>query len=368
MNILHINLNFYESSLYAKFNESLLKHGCNSHVLFPTLRNYEQTKYPSYLLIKKILNKSDRYFFKRRNKKVVNLIENENIIHKYDLLHAHSLFSNGNIAYTLKKRYGVPYIVAVRNTDINHFFKKRILLRKLGIEILRNAEKIIFISKPYKDLLINKYIPYKFRNEISNKIKVIPNGIDEYWHKNKYYRTKKRVTNPIKILSVGVIDKNKNILTSIKACEILISNKNMDVQLMVVGDAKDQSILKMINKYKFIKHVPAVTQEKLIHYYRNSTLFLMPSIKETFGLVYAEAMSQGLPVLYSKGQGFDKQFPDGTVGYAIDKMNPGDIADKVIKVLENYEAISRNCVDKVNKFDWYKISEEYIGIYNDICK
>lgn len=368
MNILHINLNFYESSLYAKFNESLLKHGCNSHVLFPTLRNYEQTKYPSYLLIKKILNKSDRYFFKRRNKKVVNLIENENIIHKYDLLHAHSLFSNGNIAYTLKKRYGVPYIVAVRNTDINHFFKKRILLRKLGIEILRNAEKIIFISKPYKDLLINKYIPYKFRNEISNKIKVIPNGIDEYWHKNKYYRTKNRITSPIKILSVGVIDKNKNILTSIKACEILISNKNMDVQLTVVGDVKDYSILKKIKKHKFVKHVPAVTKEKLIQYYRNSTLFLMPSIKETFGLVYAEAMSQGLPVLYSKGQGFDEQFKNGVVGYAVEKISPNDIAEKILLTLESYQEISKKCIDSVSKFDWDKISKKYIEIYTEILQ
>lgn len=40
----------------------------------------------------------------------------------------------------------------------------------------------------------------------------------------------------------------------------------------------------------------------------------MPSHKETFGLVYAEAMSQGLPIIYTKNQGFDGQFPDGYVG------------------------------------------------------
>jgi len=44
----------------------------------------------------------------------------------------------------------------------------------------------------------------------------------------------------------------------------------------------------------------------------------MPSITETFGLVYAEALSQGLPVLYTRGQGFDRQFEEGEVGYAVD--------------------------------------------------
>ena len=37
--------------------------------------------------------------------------------------------------------------------------------------------------------------------------------------------------------------------------------------------------------------------------YRENDIYVMPSIIETFGLVYAEAMSQGLPVIYTRGQG-----------------------------------------------------------------
>ena len=43
----------------------------------------------------------------------------------------------------------------------------------------------------------------------------------------------------------------------------------------------------------------------------------MPSRYETFGLVYGEAMSQGLPIIYSKGQGVDGYFKEGTVGYGV---------------------------------------------------
>ena len=56
----------------------------------------------------------------------------------------------------------------------------------------------------------------------------------------------------------------------------------------------------------------------------------MLSIMETFGLVYAEAMSQGLPIIYTKGQGFDEQFDEGKVGYHADCFNIEEIVKRII--------------------------------------
>lgn len=365
MRVFHINLNFNQSGLYTNFANSLIKQGCKLKVFYPTTQQNKQKYNLSYLEKVDLLNKYDRYFFKRRNRKIVNYIEQEKIINDYNLLHAHSLFSNGYIAYTLKKKYNIPYVVAVRDTDLNHFFKKRILLKKLGIEILKEADKINLLSQPYKELLLNKYVPKKIRNQIDSKIEVIPNGINQFWHRNIMRRTDFQADEKLNILSVGVISKRKNILTSIKACEILI-NKGKEVQLTVIGEGQDHNILERIKKHEFVTYVPRVSKEKLLDYYRKSDLFLMPSITETFGLVYAEAMSQGLPVLYSKGQGFDKQFTDGTVGYPVEKMNPDDIANKILLTLKNYDKISANCTKLVDKFDWNKISNEYIEIYKNI--
>lgn len=89
----------------------------------------------------------------------------------------------------------------------------------------------------------------------------------------------------------------------------------------------------------------------------------MPSHHETFSLVHAEAMSQGLPVIYSRGQGFDGQFEDGVVGFSVQYDSPEEIAEKVIDIINNYEAISQNCVEKADKFDWDKIAGKYIEIY-----
>ncbi|GAF71811.1 unnamed protein product, partial [marine sediment metagenome] len=97
--------------------------------------------------------------------------------------------------------------------------------------------------------------------------------------------------------------------------------------------------------------------------YRESDIFIMPSQKETFGLVYGEAMSQGLPIIYSKGQGIDGYFKEGKVGYSVNPNDTNDIIKKIELILENYHNISKNCHDMVEKFSWENIARTYHNIY-----
>lgn len=85
------------------------------------------------------------------------------------MFHAHTLFSNGYIAWEAKKRLGIPYIVAVRDVDVNVFFKYRINLRKLGIEILKETERIIYLSKSYRNIVHLKYIPKELQEYFIKK-------------------------------------------------------------------------------------------------------------------------------------------------------------------------------------------------------
>ena len=84
-----------------------------------------------------------------------------------------------------------------------------------------------------------------------------------------------------------------------------------NVKLYSSWKIEDKKIYKKlkINHLLIILHL--YQRKNLIEFIGENDIFVMPSINETFGLVYAEAMSQGLPVIYTKGQGFDKQFNDG---------------------------------------------------------
>ena len=89
----------------------------------------------------------------------------------------------------------------------------------------------------------------------------------------------------------------------------------------------------------------------------------MLSKKETFGLVYLEAMSQGLPLIYSTGTGIDGLFTEGEVGFAIDPDSPGDIYSAIQRIISDYQAMSKRCIKESMGFSWENISNKYFEIY-----
>lgn len=366
MRILHICSYYVTSKLYPKLFDSLQKIIEDVDVYVFISKEYKiENQYPSNVYISKCYNKFDRYIFYLKHGKVLNDIKNTMDVKKYDIVHAHSLFSNGYIAHKLKQQYNIPYIVAVRNTDVNVFFSKMIHLRTIGVNIMRNAEKVIFISKPYKEYTIERFIPEKYKKEIKEKSIVIPNGIDEFWLKNKHRDRSNPENKKIKLIYVGRIDVNKNIDTTTRACEILIE-QGYKVNYRVIGNIKDKKYHDFINKYPFIEYVPYCRKEELINHYRSADIFVMPSKHETFGLVYAEAMSQGLPVIYTRGQGFDGHFKEGEVGYPVQHDSAEEIVERIKDILANYEAISSRCIQKVDEFNWDEIAKKYCNIYENI--
>jgi len=89
----------------------------------------------------------------------------------------------------------------------------------------------------------------------------------------------------------------------------------------------------------------------------------MPSQFETFGLVYVEAMTRGLPIIYTRGQGIDQYFEDGVVGFPIAYNDYNEGVKSVKKIMLNYESISTNGLTNSKSFSWKLIANQYIDIY-----
>lgn len=365
MKILHINSYYSTSHFYKNLYEYQVKCGFDIDVFVPVSSSFQRRDfdYGDYTTISSDHSRFDRLVFHLKHRKILKDIQSKYKVNNYTLIHAHSLFSNGYIALRLKKKFGIPYIVAVRNTDVNVFFKKMIHLRKLGIEILNEANHIVFLSETYKNHLIDTYVPNKLRDKIQNKISIIPNGIDDFWFDKIDIVREDKEFSKLKLLQVGDVNKNKNVETTIKAMEILRRNSTINAELNVVGRVKDKKIFKKYKDKDYVHFLGFKTRDELIDIYRESDIFILPSIKETFGLVYAEAMSQGLPILYTKGQGFDGQFRDGLVGFSIDSLNKTDIANKIRLICKNYKSLSYSCINNCLMFRWNSIGASYTDIY-----
>jgi glycosyltransferase involved in cell wall biosynthesis len=369
MKILHLNSYYSTNSFYKNLYDSQINNGLDINVYVPVSIAFDISKiqFDNFTSISVNHGKYDRFIFYIKHNKIYMDIINKYKINEFSFMHAHSLFSNGYIAYKLKQKYNIPYVVAVRSTDINLFFHKVFYLRKTGINILKGAYKIIFLSEPYKKNTIEKYVPGKYKKEIEGKSIVIPNGINKFWLENKYKERSNPKKNRIRLVYAGQISSNKNIETTIKACELFIS-QGYEINFKVIGKIMHGRYNDLIKKHSFIQYITYCSKEELINHYRNSDIFIMPSKHETFGLVYPEAMSQGLPVIYTRGQGFDGHFEEGEIGYPVQYDSPDEIVQRIEDILNNYQTISKNCIKKVDKFDWDKIVNEYIAIYKTYIK
>lgn len=369
MRVLHINISYIVSALHQTMIEHLNQTGVESKVFVPTYdKNRSIVDCKEYVTLSECFKKWDRLFYFKKQRKIISSALENYDVSQFDIIHAYTLFTDGNVAMELSKQNGIPYVVAVRNTDLNDFFKKMVHLRAHGVKILRNASAVFFLSPVYRDAILEKYVPTVYREEIRRKSHIIPNGIDDFWHENIFDRDtsviQKRIqeSKVLKCIYAGGIDKNKNVELTLKALTEL-ERDGWNCSLTAVGKIVDNTIYNQLIKYKQFKYVGQKKKEELIEFYRESDIFVMPSHTETFGLVYAEAMSQGLPIIYTRGQGFDGQFPEGEVGLSTDSNSSEELKDNLKKIIANYGSVSLASRKRAIKFNWNDIVIKYIRIY-----
>lgn len=178
------------------------------------------------------------------------------------------------------------------------------------------------------------------------------NTVDNYFWKQSE-KTKKKYH-----LFIGRLIPEKNITFLLNAYQ-KIKDKFQDFpELWFVGDGIEK---KTIDKYikdfhiETVETLPFVTQEELRSIYKSAECLILPSIKETWGLVINEAMASGLPIIASTQCGATATLvKEGINGY---QFNPFDVQSLVEKWEKFY---LQNPTDKIKMGqESYRIIQEW---------
>lgn len=369
MKILHISNDFCLTKVHSMLYRELDGRGVEQTVFNPVRdaahvgRNRFEGQHTA-IIYAHVVKPWHKYAYHLKRRHVFNeLLKRINPL-EYSLTHATTLLTDGGLAYQLYKRYGIPYIVAVRNTDVNEFLK---FMPNTWIEarkILLNAKKIVFINKGLRDDLVRHPAIRGIASKIEEKFILMPNGINDYYL--DHISHEQHIGHGI--VYVGRFSTQKNVVRLAKAVLRLRERPQFaDCTLTLVGGgrASTNEMERMIADYpevfRFIE--PITEPSKMCEVFAQARIFAMPSLHETFGLVYIEALTQNLPVLYTHGQGVDGLLPP-SAGTAVNPYSIDDIANGLATLLASEQAGNQG-VD-FELFRWSRIAEKYMKLYNDL--
>lgn len=369
--ILHITNDYSGSTVYRNLIRELDVCGIEQIVYTPIrdpnkigLNKIEFSKSTSKIIYSPILNKySDRIFYRNKVNKILNDIEEKVDLKKISIIHAHTWFSDGGVALKLHQKYNIPYIVAVRNSDINIFFRYLVHQRHFAEEILVKADKVIVISASYLERMKQMYAT---KPVVTSKLSIIPNGVDPFWIINRVSKPKFLNKESSNLLYIGKFDKGKNVVNLMKAILNINKTRKGEIILTLVGGGgTDQKrVNRLIETNKCFRYLGKIMElEKLKSIFKENNFFVMPSKAETFGLVYIEALLQGLPILFTKGEGIDGYY-DHSIGEKVNDGTIQEIQNKLNNLLSN-ENIYNFDLDRISQnHDWKGIALTYSDIYN----
>ncbi len=331
----------------------------NNNILFRTQN--------SQIVYSKTMDKNHRFFFRKKIKFLFNNLKSKVDFSCVDIVHATTLFSDGAIALEIYRKYNIPYIVAVRGTDVSLFLKYRPDLLFVLKDILLNASKIVFLGQALKDRFLSNPLVKLLGIQLHYKITVISNGIDEFWLSG--ITQKKKILLPNKILYIGRFDSNKNTVALIDAA-LKLKNEYSDLKLELVGSGggNEQEVIELVNSHKeFITYYgPIYEKEELRKVYLTNHIFAMPSHSETFGLVYLEALSLGLPILCSINQGVYGTF-ESKIGEFVNPKSTDSIYKGLKRIISDYNSYELEKID-FSAFSWSSIAKTYLEIYSYIIR
>lgn len=266
-----------------------------------------------------------------------------------DIIHSQHLFAMGRLGQFAGQTLGIPVVYTYHTliAEYTHYvpilgdLAKRAIIR-LSRDYCNDCDQVVTPSESMKKILL--------QYGVTKPIEAIPTGIHVAEMKNHFpehlIRENWHIPANRKILLyVSRIAQEKNIDFLFKAMRKLAKlrqhkNNIIDFHLLMVGGGPElehyQKMVKDWGMDNFITFTDMIKKETVNRYFGVADVFVFPSITETQGIVVAEAMAAGVPVVAVGKMGPTDIVKDGHDGY-LTSLRVEEFVAKINKLLDNDE-------------------------------
>ncbi len=285
-----------------------------------------------------------------------------------DLVHAHYAIPHAVSAFLARemlKEKQVPFITTLHGTDITLVGAEKQFydVTRFSIE---QSDGVTAVSNSLRQETEDVF-------QITRPIRTIYNFVDTEYFVRKMNRTlRRRYAHDnerilIHISNFRAVKRIEDLCRIYDAVNSVVPSK-----LLLVGDGPDiATAKKYADDHKLQDRILFLgKQERVVELLSIADLFLLPSEKESFGLVALEAMSCEVPVIASRTGGIPEVVDHGKSGFLSEIGDVHSMADHAIRLLQDNnlrEVMAKQARAKaVSSFSQEKIITEYEQYYRDI--
>ena len=272
-----------------------------------------------------------------------------------DVVHAHTL-SNATVGLFLKNAVGCPLVVTTHGSDASIPYERG------DMQFLRQscdkADAVVAVS-----------------SALAKKVHSCGTTTPIYTVLNGFYLkyvSEEMEKDSLRLIQVGHLNEQKRVHVTIDAFAKL-REKYSDAKLEIVGSGPQKEVLReqcqALGLSEFICFAGQVPNEQALEKMAKAKFFVMPSVREGFGIVYLEAMASGCITIGTQGEGIADVIVSGKNGFLV----PPDDVDAIVQVIawciENPKeaaAISECGRRDAQTLTWDKNAKEYIEMFKTL--
>ncbi len=284
-----------------------------------------------------------------------------------DIIHNHYAIPHGTSAFLAKnmlRDHKVKIITTLHGTDITLVGKEKSFFRITKF-IIESTDGLTSVSDWLKNETYSNF-------NIKKHIEVIPNFIDQEEYKEVNLKNFPDCKKTPVLCHISNLRPVKRPLDVIRAFYLTL--QKIDCRLMIVGEGPGlDEVVALAKELKVLEKITFKgNHADILEVLPCADIMLLPSDKESFGLVALEAMGCGIPVVGYRAGGLPEVVKHGVTGFLAEFGDVQGMANHVVALLSNANELKNFRLKSkeiaFRDFEKNKVVGQYEDFYKSVIK
>jgi glycosyltransferase involved in cell wall biosynthesis len=283
-----------------------------------------------------------------------------------DVVHGHKLTIEGLVARRAATALGCPYICTVRGNTDEKYLRLKPEKRSAYAQVAENAAMLLPGAPWIERYLVRRLSLQNVRTVVLPTITKIDGFIAPSSEKSGF------------VTAFHLDGWRLKGMPNLLAAIALLKQKQFDITLDIIGGGSRRATAALereIRRHGLRECVALcgpMPHDRMPEALNGYAAFVLPTLRESFGMVYIEALFSGVPILYSQDRGIDGYFHRQDIGVRCDPLSVASIA-RGLEELRSGAPRMKESIRKVQEgggFDRFRksnVCHMYEEILAEVC-